>query len=512
MISNKQKLFLIIILLIIGVVVSVVHFQIMNYGPGTTGDSLIYLRAARNHHNGIGFIVEEEPLIVFPPVYPGMLSLVSYLTEGDVFFAGRILSALFFGVNLVLFTTAVLLNTDWNLLAGGSAILMFLFTKEVFMIQSMIWSEAPFITLLLVTLLLLSQYLQNPTFGSLLLITIAVGLAMATRYIGLTLLPPIVISILYFGNRSLRHKLKDSIILVSLASIPLIAWILRNYFLTRSTTNHPFAIHLINRGHIKDLVNDLHDFILLIPTTIWNKAIHLFIISTILFAFFIILQKKDYLNRNKFSYHQTSFFSYIIFSIGYILFLLTSISFFDASIEVNARFLLPSFLVFTLASFSLVWYFSKTQDQKSIWYSFILFIMFSVSINSNSTIEAAIKMHDSGRGYSSRYWLDSEIIQVLKDDTDNRKIYTNGHDVIWFLLKKEVSSIPKNVSRTTNEPYDNYEEQIRQVFAEVNNGTARIIYFNRLNRWELPTIEELESVGNWPILEVYDDGVILAIP
>jgi hypothetical protein len=178
----------------------------------------------------------------------------------------------------------------------------------------------------------------------------------------------------------------------------------------------------------------------------------------------------------------------------------------------DSRLLLPASILISLACISLIWSFSKIQGHNSIWYSFILFILFSVSVNSNSTIEAAIQLHDSGRGFSSQYWLDSEIIQYLNNDLDNRKVYSNGSDIIRFLSEKEASPLPKKISTRTKKPNDEYNEQLRQILTEVNDGTARIVYFNSVDQWELPSIEELEINGQLSIQGEYEDGVILAIP
>lgn len=71
-------------------------------------------------------------------------------------------------------------------------------------LHSMAWSEPPFLGLSLASFILFSKYIVNPRFGLPVWASIFLGLAIATRYVGVTLLPPIITGALFLGNRPIR--------------------------------------------------------------------------------------------------------------------------------------------------------------------------------------------------------------------------------------------------------------------------------------------------------------------
>jgi len=200
---------------------------------------------------------------------------------------------------------------------------------------------------------------------------------------------------------------------------------------------------------------------------------------------------------------------YILYFLIYLAFLVISISCFDASTPIDYRILLPIFLALTVVGISLAWSLSEALAQKCIWYGFVLIVLFSVSINANHAILSAAYIHNNGSWYTSRYWQHSEIISYLSDFGDVRKLYSNGPDVIRFLTGKEAVMIPRKVSADTRLLKEGYDQQLNQVVRECREGKALIVYFNTITwRPSLPSVEEVESTGNVPVLRRMQDGVI----
>ncbi len=166
--------------------------------------------SAKNLQEGFGLLIDGKPMTHYPPVYPILLYLISIITNGDIFIAGQLLCAILFGTNLVLFCYVALLSTDWNLLAGISAFLMFSFSDQNIYVHSMALSEAPFIMFSLAAIIFLTLFIDNNSINLLLLSSLMAGLAIATRYIGVSLIPVFVITLILYSKGSMKLKLRNS--------------------------------------------------------------------------------------------------------------------------------------------------------------------------------------------------------------------------------------------------------------------------------------------------------------
>jgi hypothetical protein len=279
--------------------------------------------------------------------------------------------------------------------------------------------------------------------------------------------------------------------------------------IAQSTTNREFAFHPVGLHHVKTLIITMYDFILPISISPWIKAIHFGVAVALFLLGFAIIYRKTYSKQNATSMGIVLPALCVIFSVIYIVFLVISISFFDAHTPLDDRILLPAILALTIAGITLVWSLSEALTRRWIWHGFVVLALFSVSINAIPAIARSVDIHKNGSGYTSRYWNQSEIIAYLADFPDVRTIYSNGPDVIDFLTGKKAVMIPAKVSAGTRKVNEDYEEKLNQMISECREGKALIVYFKGITwRWYLPSIEEVESTGNVPVLSRMQDGVI----
>lgn len=491
---------------------SIQIFWVTDYGLGVSPDSISYIEAARSLLAGEGFFVNSGPLVHFPPIYPLLLAGVGLLQQEDILQAGLLLAIFFFGANVTLLGFAVQMCTRHSLSATGCAILIFLSSAPVIAIHSMAWSEAPFIMFLLATFILLSSYIRQPRSYILLLASMMAGLAITTRYVGITLLPPTIFALLFLGDQPVKYKIKDSVFFMSVACLPLTAWLIRNILIAQTATNRSFAIHPINFDHLKAFVDTIHGFVLPISLSFWVKVFYLGLGAIFFIIGFTILYKKNYINPNVRSIHIVLPALCLLFALTYIIFLMISISFFDAHTPFNSRILLPVFLALIITSISLAWSLTRALAQRYIWYSFIFFALCSISINSIRAVSVALYIHENGQGYTSQYWQRSQTIYYLTNAHDVRKIYSNDPYVIQFLTGKEAVSLPHKIFTSTRLLNPTYEEQLRQISEQCKEGKVLIVHLHGTGRWYLPSVEELEARENLPVLQRFEDGVVYATP
>jgi hypothetical protein len=173
--------------------------------------------------------------------------------------------------------------------------------------------------------------------------------------------------------------------------------------------------------------------------------------------------------------------------------------------------LLPALLVLTVAAVFLVWSLARVLDQRGLWYGVAFFALLFIGINGYCGLSEGADIHKRGRGYTSELWQNSQVLSYLANVGDARTIYSNGADVIRFLVRKEgVAMIPGKKDPLTRRVNLDSEEQLRRMSRECREGRALVAYFNTgiMGRTYLPSVGELESRGNLPVLRTFDDGVV----
>lgn len=148
-------------LVLAGAIASALLYFSMPLGPGVSPDSTIYIGTAKSLIAGDGFWVRGEPMTHYPPAYPLLLAAISPLNS-DMLQSARILHALLYAANLMLFGLSIYICTKGSRTATACAILVFLTSKSFFSTHSMAWSEAPFLTFALICMICVSLYLPPP--------------------------------------------------------------------------------------------------------------------------------------------------------------------------------------------------------------------------------------------------------------------------------------------------------------------------------------------------------------
>ena len=506
---QKKYLVHFLIIALFGAFASVMMFWITVYGPFVGPDSVAYIETARSLLAGNGFYAGDQPMTHYSPVYPLLLAMAGLFQHGDVLQAGRWLCVILFGANIILLGIAVLICTEFSLPAAGCAMFVFIASSPIISIHSMAWSEAPFTTFTLAAFVLISLYIARPRSSLILAASLSAGCAMATRYAGVTLLPPVVLVLIFLGDRPMKHKIRDTFIFTTIALLPLASWLIRNMVTTETLTDRTLAIHVFSSQHIKNLISTMYDFALPMSMSDGSKAFYLGFAAIFFLVSLAFLHKKNYISSNANTIRIILPALCILFFFTYISFLVISVSFFDAHTPLNARILLPAFLVISIAGISLAWSFSSVLDSRIIWYSFIGFVFLSVTLNSFQAMTAAIIIHRDGYGFTSRQWKNSETIVSAMSLAGDMKIYSNGSDIIQFLTGRRVTMIPSFTNPETLKPNEDYEKQMQVMCREVDECKAIVVYLNGITwRQYLPAPQALEAKCVMPVLGRLNDGSI----
>lgn len=499
-------------MILVGACAVLLMWWITDLGLGVSPDSTVYIEISENVLGGNGFLAGGAPTNDYPPAYPLIIAVVGLSNNGDVLGSVRLLGVLLYGINLVLFGSAVHMCSGRSLSATACAIFVFLSSTSVMTVHTMVWSEPLFIAFTLAAFVLLSLHILRPTTLLLLTTSLMVGFAVATRYAGVALLPTMASALLLLGDRSMKQKARDAFLSSIVASLPLAAWLIRNLATIGTATNRIFAIHPVGVSEAKAFINTMYNYALPITFFGWVKALHLGVVALLFVAAVVLLHRRNYIKRYASSIRVTLPTICFLFCLWYIVVFVISLSFFDAYAVPDTRYMLPVFLALVVTMISLIWSLCRVVNQRFVWYSFMFFAFFVITMNVGNTIYQAVDIHEKGRGYTARHWQSSETISYLEDIGNDRIIYSNGPDAIQFLTDKQAIMIPKHFFAGRSIANEEYEVELSRMVVECIEGKVLIVYLKSITRWYLPSIEELESVGNLPVLRRLKDGVIFGIP
>jgi 4-amino-4-deoxy-L-arabinose transferase-like glycosyltransferase len=503
-------------LVLIGILGFLLIWWLTPFGAGIAPDDLEYFGGAKSLLSGMGYTYNGGPITHFPPLFSILLAVLN-LFENDLAQAARLLNAALFGIDLCLFTLATYLSTGRRFLAAAIAALFFLSSKSFLTLSSAASSEPLFLAFLLLCILLLWFYIIKP--GWILLITssLSLGFALITRYPGMGFFPAALV-IVFLGSTGKRfiQRIRDAAIWAVLAAIPLVIFFIHNTVTTGSPTDRTLTYHpLLISAFLDDLGITVFNYIapgsipdVLKSLLFWLVVICFFILSMVL----IRRQGRDLHKINWLSLDLLMPTSCFLFSIAYLVFLYVSISFMDASTQVDARILWPVLVISTMGIFSGTWAWSRRWKAPIIWLCFLVFIVLSIAIKSPAAIRSAADFQRDGLGYNTKAWRASETMAFVKTTAGTPWIYSNGSDAISLLGNIQTLSIPKRISALNMAVNPDYGVQIETMCNDIAKKGALLVYFDKVTwRWYLPTQEEVVTTCHLPILKQFSDGTVYGV-
>jgi hypothetical protein len=493
----------------------------MSSGIGVSPDSVVYLNAADSLLAGRGLrsipfhftptLGNNEPLVSFPPTYPLLLALSGSLST-DRLNGAMWLHSILFAANLCLVGVIVSLATARSVWAVLCAILLFLSSTSLLEIHTMAWSEPPFIFFLLLSVLLLLLHLRQPNYALLVGSSLAVGLAVTTRYAGVTILPPMLLTIFLVGIGRFRSRVRDALILVGLGSLPLAAWLLRNVVEADSATNRSLSFHPIELADYKTIASSLLEFWLPFSGQPLVKGVLLFLCCGVVLRAIVLALRDRVRSEPPAKMNAAVGLLSGLFVITYLLFLIAYDSLADPAVELSSRVFVPVPVFGIILAVSLMHRLTRAGERLKLTLGFLALLLILVSVNFVHTASFAAERRSDGRGFTSREWTDSATIHYLTSLPESRPLFSNAVDATHFLSGKTALRLPAKVDPTNGKQNAEFEREMNTLRNELIENRAVVVYFDKVTwRWYLPTRDELEHVYALPVLVRLDDGVIFGI-
>lgn len=505
--STYHKLTLILLALVGAILILL---STSRYGVGLSPDSVAYISTARNLITGAGFIsYDGSPTVVWPPLYPALLALVGGTFETDPLLLANVVNALIFG--LIVYVGGVLTFKHFSSFAALALVgtLAILVSSPLFAVSVMAWTEPLFILFVLFCLIFADSYLSKKDTTSLILLSSSVALSSLTRYIGVTLILWGALIIVVFHCDSLKSRIAHLSLFIVISTLPVGIWLIRNYAIS-STLFGPRAssLHTLSQNLTYVFNTLLYWYI---PGKIAEHRSILMIVSAGV-GLFAGLSLRDGWQGMKVRLRQIS--PLVLFAIIYTAFLVIS-STTTAYDRISDRLLSPVYVPLTLLLLilaqALVDPYRKRFSKKIVNYFLVIGIAIWLVYPIRSTILNAVNMITFGQGYSGKEWMDSETVQYLLQHRTLESectFYTNGPDAAYILAHLATKMSPARTRYNSPETVNDIS-RLKGSWPEESN--ACLVWFNKIGRTYLFTIDELQAIANIDLIARLEDGAIYSI-
>jgi hypothetical protein len=481
------------------------------WGLGLSPDSVVYIGAARSLLAGHGFSLPAEsalfsPITHYPPLYSSLLAVTGVvaadLLEGAIWLNVAIFSINIYLSGFLLFATL----GSWHLALLGS---LFTFTAfPLVQVHTMAWSEALFIMLELLSILLFLRYLETSRKRILLIASAVAGLSVLCRYAGFALVASGLFAVLFLGARERRAKFTDALVFAGMAVLPVAFWGARNWHLGGNIFNRTVSFHPIGLEQIFDIPAVLTGWF-----SFWPLSSVAWVILWLALMITGFVLSFSYLRRNKFiDLRQTDILLVLmlIFVVTYLAMLSLSLIFLDAQIPADSRTLAPIYVPSMTLVIALLIRFVLAPGSPS--YA-RLFVSMCLALLLAAQLQVSVNWlqfnYQNGIGYAGRAWRESQTLNRLKRLMPPTALSSNAPDVLYTLLNKPAVMVPRKTHPNTNLSNRQYLAQTAELRRWLKEESGLLVYFYRVDwRWYLPAAEELERTLGLHVLARENDGVI----
>jgi hypothetical protein len=497
-----------------------VYFSTIRYGAGLSEDSVGYAAVARNVAAGRGLLsYQGTPFVEQGPLYPLILGAITHAFAIDPISSANVVNAVAFG--LIVFFSGVLI---FRYLAASPfyswlGVSLVVFSRPLFQVSVMAWSEPLFIVLVLAFLLLLGSFLDRQTLRVLVFLSIAATLACLERYAGVTLIISGAASLFLCLKSSKATRLTTCLIFVAISSLPVGAYLLRNYKVAgtfvgpRGASNHslPANFAFTLRGVLEWFF----------PRAIVAQRATFTILSVFLGVSLVgALIWVGVRSRQRHSREDTPAVAHLcvvfLFFATYLTFLVIS-STVVAYDTIGGRLLSPVFVPFLVFSLSAIYMLSEgMKNVKQVaagqWVlaGFVALLLSYRLVSVGFAVRECVT--EGAGGYSSRSWRTSNLSGYLHKTRlkPEHPFYTNSPEALYLFSGVSATLSPERKGRHLAGRLAGTNLAVVSA-AWPPEPTAYLVWFYNVHRRGLLSIGELQEVANVSPLVKFSDGEICVV-
>jgi hypothetical protein len=488
----------------LAVLVALVVLFVTRDGLGLSPDSRGYRIAAENLAAGrgpMGVDGDGKPVLQthLAPGYSAILSSFDKLT-GSLMTTARFWNATVAAVNLLLVAWLVR-SLSGSVRTALTAMTLCALSLGFLQSHVMLWTEATFLMLLLVSLCLQSRYIAQPTWFALLSIAMATSVAFMFRYAGAGLVLSTGAVVLVLARQTATKRAAHAVVFGVIATAPMIAWLVWSHARTGRYANREAAFHGLNWESISSGLETVARFVLPLgslplPGALGSIAL---VVSVVAGSLIVVLVPR-LLWRD--CCRPVGLLPVWSFLIGYPLFLLTSVMFFDAHTPLDLRILLPVHVALIVVG--------CVALSDPSWRRVATVIVVLQLIQAGAW---AWTVRDWGLGFASTWWNQSRTMAFVNQLPPGTILYSNGHDAIEVVTGRHAKPIPRVTNPATRQHIiaRDYGRDLSGLRLHLGTQGGYVVFFERSARTRtyLASPERLqEHLGLEQVQDIEGDGAV----
>ncbi len=234
-------------------------------------------------------------------------------------------------------------------------------------------------------------------------------------------------------------------------------------------------------------------FTSVLPQYSYNLARNLLLIFIILMLILFFLAARMMRKNNQKLFDSSSGLMFavlmFVFTIAYLFVLAFSYIFTHPTPDLVARTLLPAHIAVLLGFFSLLLFFIRAWSSIKPLILIPIMLIIGISISYvHDSIDIVSNYQQSGFGYTSRAWRDSETLQAIEKLPSNIPLISNESALVLFYTGRPAYDIPELINNVpqvlTNRFGDDPTDPVQKAFRE--NGAALVLFNSSL--WQFNKI------------------------
>ena len=452
-------------------------------GVGLVSDSVNYINGGRSIAAGDGYYRQSgggelKAITNFPPLYSICLAL-PFLFGMNWQLAVWWVALFFFVFNTVLIIRLVWLasGSRWAGLLGAALLLAM---RPYLYYQFYAMSEPVYYFCTLLAFILMLRGYRSGKFLWWLGCGITCGGAFLARYIGVVSLCAIFGAVIVFCHGKRIRSLAG----LFCGALPLIAaWLVRNALATGNASNRQVLVHWVTTDDL------LHGVMILwrwiwpsryggmetpVPWMVWATAGFFVLSAVFCVVLMIIFLKRG--SKGAAPSHLVSIWTWLLFILGYNLFVILTISLFDASVNIEERILFPAFMIFFLIPVTLFGWLLERKEYLPAVLPLVLCIFLTV-VYARDTLPHLSGMAEHGYGWGWEGWNTSPAMQIIRELPEDKIIYSNQIEAVSLWTGRGAYALLDPVDPSSNQVREGYQDTMNEIRRQVNDGEAVLVFF-----------------------------------
>jgi 4-amino-4-deoxy-L-arabinose transferase-like glycosyltransferase len=459
-------------------------------------------------HRGYGLVANDGwfgPLVTYMPAFPAMLAIAGSFGV-DLPTAARWITIGLFAVNIALVAMLIWFNSDRATFAAWIGAALFALSPTALRVHTSALSEPLFIASLLGSVAMLSLLVKSSappwTFAA---CGVTLGLAYLTRYAALPFIGALLLTTLCAVRGSWRRRITCAAIIAATCALAIVPWMIRNHRLGISSMGRTAGWHPVKLANLQLGLQTIGEWFVPVslPRTVVAYAVYGLAIALAAVIYIQFRKTRHIAESFRPSFPLTLVVA--VLALIYGVFLISSITFFDAAIPLDWRLLTPLFVLLIVSVCTWI----GTTPNQSLRRAAAPLVLTIVFISAWAAVVEANSMRREGIGYTADMWRDSPTIAALKQFPPDVQVYSNGWDVIYFYTGRHTQLLPNKPEEADAASGDTFNARMQQLEDELKARHAVIAYLHHGRRGPL-FLNEAELMQQLSIRRLgrYDDGAI----